>query len=155
MWRSHLQDVGILYSLVDDLQLFWQYKALEWEKLARKVAQAIEEENRSGNPKPISVEERLEQILNHNEDYRPLKERIVLELEEATVIADFLHYSKVEALKSLHFTPPLPDNSVLEAAITEAETLSKWVKMAPYWWHNCLFMVRKLFSYEFRRNSNS
>lgn len=135
MWRNQLCDVALLYSLVDDLQLFWQYKALEWEKLARKVAQAAKEEQRTLARAPVSPDNRLAEILEHNEDYRPLRDRIQVQLNDSLHVADFLGFGQVESLRQLSLEVPLPDDEVLEAAIAEAEQLALYTERANYWWH--------------------
>lgn len=135
MWRNQLRDVALLYSLVDDLQLFWQYKALEWGKLARKIAQAAEEEQRTLARAPASPEKRLAEILEHNEDYHPLRNRIQVQLNDSLQVADFLGFGQVASLQQLSFEVPLPDDDVLEAAIAEAEQLARYAERANYWWH--------------------
>lgn len=147
MWRRHLEDVGVLFSLVDDLQLFWQYKALEWDKVARQLANFLENEERSGKETVEPLEARLESLLNRNEDYASLRERLTMELTESLACADFLGYTQVDALKALQFPPSLPENALLEAAIAEAEGLSKYAQQANYFWHTLFFLGRTFYAF--------
>lgn len=128
IWRDHLSDVGQLFSLVDDLQSFWQFKAIEWDKLHRRLVQIHEEEKRSYPAVATLPEERLQEILDQNSDYRTLRDRLRLEIKSALEIAQFLGYKQVMALKRLRFSPPLPSNPSLEAAIEEAESLAHYAQ---------------------------
>lgn len=144
MWRNHLSDVGLLYSLVDDLQAFWQLKALEWDKLSRKILQIAEEEKRSHTPVTHSPDDRLLEILEHNDDYRTLRDRLEIELRSAVEIAHFLGYPHIRSIQQLAFHPPLPPNEPLEAAISEAEALAHYAEKSRYWWWAIIATIRQL-----------
>lgn len=143
--RRHLQDTALLYSLLEDLQMLWQYKALEWDKLALKVSQNIEQAQRTDIKPSATAEQRLREILEHNSEYTELRDRILSQRQEALDIADFLGVMQVEALKTLTFKQPLPDNPSLENAIGELEKLSRYCERTHYGWQ----YVRATLHYSF------
>lgn len=144
MWRHHLSDIGLLYSLVDDLQSFWQLKALDWDKLQRKIYQIADEERRTHIQTKTSPDNRLRETLEHNDDYRPLRDRLDIEIRTALEIADFLNYPRVQSIEQLAFDPPLPPNEILESAIAEAEALANYAQRTAYWWPTLRAAVRQL-----------
>lgn len=133
MWKKQLREVGLLYSLADDLTLFWQLQKLEWEKISQKVDQAVEEDRRAHEAAPMSAIERLSRILQNNEDYAPLRARLEEQLPEALAIAAFLGFKQVEALASINFQTPLLDSNRLENAIAEADALARYAQRCRYW----------------------
>jgi hypothetical protein len=131
-WRDKLRDLSILYSLADDLKLFWQFKAMRWEKLEATVRHTEELKVNSLVVDEEVLAERLKQLLLADQDYREVRHRIRVQLKEVRAIMDFLKIGMPEALEALTFKPPLMDNAVIEVAVEATEGLEPAVRAAPY-----------------------
>lgn len=132
-WRSHLDDVGVLYSLADDLKSFWQSKGTEWDLLNSKLQQVIQEEQRSHLVADAEPTQRLRELLEHQPEYRELRDRLDIEIHTALEIAAFLDYRQVQSIAQIAFDPPLPPGPLLAAAIDEADALALYVEKSKYW----------------------
>lgn len=132
MWRQQLTDIAYLYSLVEDLQSFWQLKAMRWEALERRLEASRSPEFRHEEVNEPSLEQRLAILLNQDEDYRELQERISLALEETQKICGFLGIPYPDALNEINFSPPLMDNERIETAIEEAKALARRCQKRSY-----------------------
>ena len=131
-WRDRLRDLSILFSLADDLKLFWQLKAMRWEKLEAQLRHS--EELKAGSPilDEDELANRLKQLLLANADYREVRHRIRVQLKEVAAILGFLKVPMPEPLEALTFKPPLMTNSTVEEAVDAVEALIPVVRTASY-----------------------
>lgn len=141
-WRNQLRDLAVLYSLADDLKLFWQIKATRWEKLKAKVRQAAEASAGSTLIDKKAVKARFKELLINDPDYKELRHRIRSQMKEALAIASFLGLKPPDGLEKLNFKPLLMDYTTIETAIEGVENFIPLCRVSSYPYHHFWQAIR-------------
>ena len=133
-WRNQTRDLGILFSLIDDLQVFWQCKNIRWDALKQKFDQ-VAEHSPADKPKPGKTETKFRAALKNDADYRELRHRIIHQRKEVKKICSFLGLSYPKELRRLKFTQLLIANSTIEEAVEALERLIPLCRVSSYPYH--------------------
>jgi len=141
-WRNQTRDLGILFSLVDDLQVFWQCKNIRWDALHKKIEQAVEHAHPQGAD-PDKINEKFRAALKNDADYRELRHRIIHQRKETKKICTFLGLDYPQELLRLKFTQLLIENEVIEDAVDVLERLIPLCRVSSYPYHWVLAAARQ------------
>lgn len=136
IWRNQLRDLAILYSLADDLKLFWQVKAMRWEKLRPRVRQAAEGAAGSLLVDEKKVSARFKELLLGDPDYKELRHRIRTAVKEVNAIAAFLDIPAPHGLDAITFKPLLMDYHTIETAVEGIERFIPLCRASSYPYHH-------------------
>ncbi len=135
-WRNQLRDLSILYSLSDDLKLFWHLKAMKWEKLEIKVRQVAEQT--SGYRSIVDEEDvaaRFKKLILANAEYQEVRHRIRTEMKEVLDMAEFLDVAPPDGIEDLNFKPPLMSNKIIERVVEGIDEFIPLCRVSSYPYH--------------------
>lgn len=141
-WRTQLRDIAILYSLADDLKLFWQLKANRWEPLQTRVIQAAQQRIGSRFIDEEEVAASFKKYLLADPEYKELRFRIKAQIKEVLEIAAFLKLTPPHAIRNIKFKPPLPDYDVIEESVEEVENFIPLVRVSSYPYHHFIQAIK-------------
>ncbi len=144
VWHDKIQDMAVLHSLIDDLELFWQLKANRWEGVERRLKTMLEEAKEYQEGEKLDLNTKLARTLKGDEDYVDVKLRIKEEVADTKKLCKFLGIDTPKEIKALNFKPPLMDNARIEEAIAIVEeTLVPLCRVSSYSYHWMLQFFRQ------------
>ncbi|MDP1836674.1 MAG: hypothetical protein Q8K75_12205 [Chlamydiales bacterium] len=141
-WRNQLRDLAILYSLADDLKLFWQLKATRWEKLEAKVLQAAQQAASSPIVDEEAVAARFKKFLLADNEYKELRFRIKTQIKEVIEMASFLGLEVPDGIQDIRFKPPLPEYDIIEESVESIEHFIPLCRVSSYPYHYVLQAIK-------------
>lgn len=130
IWRDKVRDLAILYSLLDDLKLFWQLKASRWDKLEAKVFAHAEHASTSSLVDRAQVAASFKKLLLLDRDYQEMRFRIKNQLKQALAIAQFIGRAPL-SIEKIKFTPLL-QYDLIERYVEEIEHQISLCREASY-----------------------
>lgn len=136
IWRDQLRDLAVLYSLAEDLKLFWQLKNTRWEKLQLRVRQVAEQTANSSVIDEDEVAARFKKLVLADPDFKEVRRRIREAVKEVQELALFLGIAPPIGLDHLTFKPPLMDNDTIEAVIENVEEFIPLCRVSSYPYHH-------------------
>lgn len=140
--RDRMIDLGVLYSLKRDLERFWQYKHFKWENLLRHQEVIAKTRAPVYTEEPNDTEKNPYALIEAQEGYIFLRQRILEQRKQALDIVHFFGISSPKHLTTLDFAQPLPDNQEIEATINEVDVLAHYVSHLNYPMQTVRYLLR-------------